>query len=53
MTSSAFSAVSNSDCLTTKNKPHHQLSTPAEAELSELMAIAVQAVIDIVNLLAL
>lgn len=48
-----LTAVSNSDRLTTKNKPHHHLSTPAEAELSELMAIAVQAVIDIVNLPAL
>lgn len=48
-----LTAVSNPDCLTTKNKPHHHLSTPAKAELSELMAIAVKAVIDIVNLLAL
>lgn len=48
-----LTTVSSSDCLTTENKPHHHLSTPAKAELSELMAIAVQAVIDIVNLLAL
>lgn len=47
-----LTTVSNSDWLTTKNKPHHHLSKPAKAELSELMAIAVQTVIDIVNLLA-